>query len=126
MVGPYPPPAGGASSHVRRAVRLLQREGLRVRVLTHGTARNGSEVVGALRRNPVRYWLALRRNRSNIVHYHHSRIDTLLAVALAARRDRAGRYLLTVHGQVLDPWLEMRAPLVPRLTRWAIEQFDSV
>ena len=95
IVGPWPPPLGGISAHVARTVDILRAEGFEVAVLDHYHARGRDPVVRAgLRRNPVRYFLEVRRHPSRLVHYHHSRIESLVAVGLAARLDRSRQYVL--------------------------------
>jgi glycosyltransferase involved in cell wall biosynthesis len=42
------------------------------------------------------------------------------------RRTRHGRKIITVHGHDLQPFLESRLPLIPRVTRWSLARFDLV
>lgn len=123
LVGPYPPSIGGVSTHVVGLAKVLEDAGWRVAVLNHfDNEENDPRVVGALKRNPFRYWLALRRRAARVVHYHHSRPATLVAVALAKRRS-SSRYLITVHGHSLErhlasPW--------GGLMRWGLRRFDEL
>ena len=66
------PPFGGIATHVERLADLLTRSGFRVGILNHFAERQHPLVIGALRRNPVRYWWEMRRSDSSIVHYHHA------------------------------------------------------
>jgi glycosyltransferase involved in cell wall biosynthesis len=59
------------------------------------------------------------------VHYHHSHWSQLVAVAVAARGD-SRRYVVTFHGHEILRALDSRIPIVGRLTRWALRQFDDV
>lgn len=124
LVGPYPPPYGGISAHVQRLARSIQATGLRTAVLDHFEGQGADPlVIGELRRNPWRYWRALRRERARIVHYHHSRWSTLLATAFALRQGDQST-VATVHGQELEPFLRTRIPGVATLTRRALRSFD--
>jgi glycosyltransferase involved in cell wall biosynthesis len=125
MLGPYPPPLGGMSLYVQRLLRQLVARGLRVAVLNHfRSSLESPEVIGTLARNPMRYWWALRRTRSRVVHYHHSsRTSALVAVALVSRRD-SRTFVVTLHGPLRA--LRSRLPLVRRLTGWSLRRFDSV
>jgi glycogen synthase len=126
LLGPIAPALGGVASHLERLRVLLPAHGVRVGVLSHYRAPPAaSDVVGSLNRNPLRYWLHLRRQRSRVVHYHHSHWALLAAVALAARGDRR-RYVITVHGEDLRQALGASIPGVAPLTRWGIRQFDDV
>lgn len=127
ILGPLPPPFGGVSAYIERARRMLLAENWSIGVLNHfGSTREGEAVLGTLKRNPVRYWLALRRYPSLVVHYHHSRWSTLLVVALARRLDASRRYVITIHGHGLSSHLVSPTPLVAALTRWALAQFDEI
>ena len=125
VLGPFPPPLGGISVFVQRLHRQLVRRGLRVAVLNHfRSAADAPEVLGTLARNPLRYWWALRRVRSSVVHYHHSsRASILVAVALVAQRDPR-RFVVTLHGPL--PSLRSRVPFVRAMTAWSLRAFDSV
>jgi glycogen(starch) synthase len=124
LVGPYPPPFGGISSHVARVADAIQRHGMTVRVLNHFCTRtDDSLIVGDLRRNPLRYWRALRGAEARVVHYHHARWSTLVATALALRGSSCST-VATVHGRELEPCLRSRIPGVARSTRQALQAFD--
>jgi glycogen synthase len=124
LVGPYPPPYGGISTHVQRLAQAIQRAGLTVGVLNHFQGQGTDPlVIGELGRHPWRYWRSLRRARARVVHYHHSRWSTLLATAFALRNSRASR-LATIHGQELEPFLRGRIPGVAQVTRRALRTFD--
>ncbi len=125
LVGPVAPPLGGVSTHVERLARLLGRDGLSVGILNHFADCRNPLVIGALRRNPARYWWEMRRLHASVVHYHHARWSTLMAAALARGRG-SGAWVITVHGHELEPYLRSRRPGVARLTRWAMRRFDRV
>jgi glycosyltransferase involved in cell wall biosynthesis len=125
IVGPLPPPFGGVATHVQKLNELLRASGLRVGVLNHFRSSNG-EALATLNRNPLRYVVALARFESRLVHYHHSRWSTLLAVAATRRFRRGSRYVMTLHGQELNRYLRSRRPFVARLTRWALDRFDEI
>lgn len=124
LVGPYPPPFGGISAHIARLAEAIQAEGMTVGVLNHFRSRDDNAlIVGDLRRNPLRYWRALRGADARIVHYHHARWSTLAATALALRRSSSST-IATIHGRELEPYLRSRIPGVRRLTRRALRTFD--
>lgn len=125
LVGPVPPPRGGVSSHVERLVLLLEGEGIRVGVLNHGSDARDPRVIASLHRNAARYWLQLRRLQAPLVHYHHSRLDTLLATALA-RRSWRSTWIVTFHSDVIERSLTSKVPGVALLSRWAITRFDRI
>jgi glycosyltransferase involved in cell wall biosynthesis len=128
MLGPMPPPFGGVSVHVSRLVALLTDAGFSVGVLNHFQATDAPFVVGALKRNPLNYYRLPKKHPARIVHYHHSRWSQLVALALGRGNSRA-RYILTLHGGDIRhhfPQLISRAPLVSRITRWAIRRFDVI
>jgi glycosyltransferase involved in cell wall biosynthesis len=129
ILGPVPPPTGGISAHVQRLQRLLAARGFRAGVLNHfgrsGRLHSSEGVLGDLNRNPLRYLLSLRRYPSKVVHYHNSGWPFLLAVALAVHWD-GRRSVVTLHGDGILSALSTRIPLVPRVTRWALRQFDEI
>jgi glycosyltransferase involved in cell wall biosynthesis len=128
ILGPVPPPFGGISVHLSRLVPLLQEAGFKVAVLNHFELAEPGFVVGALNRNPFRYYSLPRKFPARIVHYHHSRWIHLVAVALGKRNSEA-RYLITLHAGDIQkhfPQLTSRVPLVSRLTHWALRRFDTV
>ena len=126
VLGPYPPPSGGVSSHVQRMCGLLSRRGVRVGVLNHfRSSLEAPEVIGTLARSPLRYWWLTGRTRSQVVHYHHSGTAELLAVALRAWRDER-RYVVTFHGARIRSAIGSRVPLRRAPVAWALRQFDHV
>lgn len=125
IVGPVAPPPGGVSAHVERLAELLEREGLSVGIIDHFNNRNHSRVIGTLRRNPLRYWLRMRRLRASVVHYHHSRWSTLVAAGFA-RRSHPDTWIATIHSHDIERALHSRLPAVGRLTRWALGRFDRL
>jgi glycosyltransferase involved in cell wall biosynthesis len=130
ILGPVPPPLGGVSAHVDQLGRLLRARGLRVGILDHygaspGADRHGAgDVVGALRRNPVRYWAAVGRHRSDVLHLHYSHWLSLVAVALRRHGDR--RLVVTLHGHDAVVAVGARHGLRGAVTRWALGRFDEV
>lgn len=126
VVGPYPPPLGGVSAHVARVVTLLERStGLKVGVLNHFGSDAAPVVIGALKRNPLRYFAEGRRTRARLFHYHHSRRSVLIAFVLGQRRSDS-RFVMTIHGLVAARRLNSRLPLVGRITTWALDRFDRI
>jgi glycosyltransferase involved in cell wall biosynthesis len=126
LVGPYPPPYGGVSAHVERLAQALWARGVNVRVMNHfGGQRRDPLLAGDLRRNPLRYWRALRTVDARVVHYHHSRWSTLIATAFALRHC-PGSTVATVHGRSLEPYLRSRVPGIAQLTRLALRGFDGL
>jgi glycosyltransferase involved in cell wall biosynthesis len=126
IVGPYPPPFGGVSSHVRRATIALTDAGYTVGVLNHFSSRpSGGPVVGVLRRNPVLYFTRLRTSHARVVHYHHAgRPSLLLTVALARGSREDSRWLITLHNAGLKRHL-VRGPGA-HLLRWGLGRFDQI
>jgi glycosyltransferase involved in cell wall biosynthesis len=125
ILGPVPPPLGGVAVHVSRLVPLLQSAGLTVGVLNHFDSVEASFVLGSLKRNPLNYYRLPGRFPARLLHYHHSRWSTLMAVALA-RHGRTPRYVLTIHSGELGDQLNSTAPLIGRVTRWALRRFDAI
>jgi glycosyltransferase involved in cell wall biosynthesis len=124
LVGPYPPPFGGISAHVARLADAIAAHGMSVRVLNHFRAREGNPLIlGDLRRNPWRYWRALRVADARVVHYHHARWSTLVASALALHRSSSAT-IATIHGEDVGRYLESGIPGVAQLTRRALKTFD--
>jgi glycosyltransferase involved in cell wall biosynthesis len=126
MLGPVSPPFGGVSMHVERTSRRMAAKGLNVGILNHYRSSDDDPLVlGSLRRQPFRYWWLTRRTPSRVVHYHHSRTSTLVAVALVSRRDPR-LFVATVHGHSALWALSSRVPGVAALTGWGLRQFDHV
>lgn len=130
VLGPYPPPLGGVSRHVKRLAEALMHMEIHVGVLNHFGSRRaqapGPPVIGELRRNPLRYWRAVRAADASIVHYHDARLSTLVAVAMARRSSPSDTFLVTLHGHRTVRHLRSRVPGLSRLVRWALEQFDEL
>ena len=126
LVGPVAPPRGGVSVHLDRLACLLEDEGFRVGILDHYNNVHHPLVIANLRRNPLRYWLAMRRLRAPVVHYHHSRWSTLMAAAVARGRSTEGTWIVTFHSHIIERSLTSRTPGVAALTRWAVRRFDRV
>ncbi len=125
LVGPVPPPRGGVSSHVERLALLLEDEGFRVGILNHRSQAGDPRIIASLHRNPARYWLQLRRVQAPVIHYHHSRLDTLLATALARRNSRS-TWIVTFHSDVIERSLTSKVPGVALLSRSLIKRFDRI
>ena len=125
IVGPVPPPRAGVSSHVERLALLLEDEGFRVGILDHSNRARDPRILASLNRNPARYWLHIRRVQATVVHYHHSRLDTLLAAALA-RRNSASTWIVTFHGDAIGRSLTSKVPGVALACRRAIGRFDRI
>jgi glycosyltransferase involved in cell wall biosynthesis len=126
LVGPYPPPFGGVSAHVKRLAAAVEAEGITVGVLNHFHTRNVRPLIlGDLHRNPLLYWRALRRVEGGIVHYHHARWSTMIATAIALSRPDAPAAAITVHDRSLDRYLSALTPL-GRITRGALRRFDTL
>ena len=125
ILAPVPPPFGGIAVHVKRLVPRLQAAGLRVGVLNHFGSTDDESVVGALNRNPLNYYRLPKRVPARVLHYHHARWSTLIAVAMAKRRTRA-RYVATFHSGGLRKQLSSRNPVVRRLTIWALRRFEAI
>ena len=126
LVGPYPPPLGGVSSHIRQVAEATGEAGYRIGVLDHfGSQGTAPPVLAGLRRNPGRYLLELCRRRAEVVHVHYAgRTSILLAAALARRRWPGDRWLITIHNHSLTAVL--RSPLRRPVARWALSQFDEI
>jgi glycosyltransferase involved in cell wall biosynthesis len=125
ILGPVPPPFGGIAVHVSRLVPLLEKAGLRVGVLNHFRSTEMLFVLGALKRNPLNYYRLPKKFPARLVHYHHSRWSTLMAVAVGKSHSGA-RYVLTIHSGELRDRLNSRVPLIRRATRWALRRFDAI
>lgn len=127
LVGPYPPPFGGIATHVQRLAQAIEAEGLTVRVLNHFRTRVASPLIqGDLRRNPVRYWYALRVTQARLVHYHHSRWSTLIATAFALSRQDRPVTAITVHDHSLTHYIDGSRPLRGWLVQRALKCFDVI
>ncbi len=111
--------------HVSRLTRILESRGVNVVVMNHFHS-SGPAVVGSLRRNPVRYFLASRKYRCRTLHYHHSHWIHLLAVASAKRKGTQSRYIVTLHGMRIHHEIQSRIPIVRFLTAWALRRFDVI
>jgi glycosyltransferase involved in cell wall biosynthesis len=125
ILGPVPPPFGGVAVHVSRLVPLLREDGFRVGVLNHFHSRDADFVLGAMNRNPLNYYRLPKKFPAALVHYHHSRWSTLMAVSLGKRRDGT-RYVITIHSGELRDQLNSSVPLLQRGTRWALRRFDAI
>lgn len=125
ILAPVPPPFGGIAVHVSRLVPLLEAAGLRVGVLNHFNSTERSFVVGALKRNPLNYYRLPRKFPARVLHYHHARWSTLIAVAIGKWGSR-GRYILTVHSGGLQKQLSSNVPLLRPITKWALRRFDAI
>lgn len=125
ILGPVPPPLGGIAVHVSRLVPLLQNAGFRVGVLNHFHSSERSFVLGTLKRNPLNYYRLPKSFPARLVHYHHSRWSTLMAVAFGKGRGDS-RYVITIHSGELGQQLGSNIPLIRRSTRWALRRFDAI
>jgi glycosyltransferase involved in cell wall biosynthesis len=97
---------------------------LRFAVLNHFASTDSPFVVGSLERNPLKYYRLPTKFPARLVHYHHSRWSSLLAVALRKRRD--ARYILTLHSPEIHRQLNSGIPFMGRITEWALRRFDSI
>jgi len=124
IVGPYPPPAGGVSSHIARSAPLLIRHGLAIKVLSHyGPRPDVPYVLDGLRRNPLRYFFRIRASDARLVHYHYSGRTSLVPAALGlAMRSPCAR-IITIHSPTIARDLQRR----PRwVARWSLRRFDHI
>lgn len=125
LVGPVAPPRGGVSAHVERLATLLEDDGFRVGILNHFSGAVDTRIIASLHRNPVRYWLRLRHTQAPVIHYHHARLSTLLATALARKSSRS-TWIVTFHSHVIERSLTSKVPGVAFATRWATKRFDRI
>ena len=98
--------------------------GLRIGVLNHFHSTDLPCVIGTLKRNPLNYYLTPRKVRARILHYHHARWSTLVALALGRRGGSC--YVLTLHNPRIRRQLTSPFPLMKRVTRWALGRFDVI
>lgn len=127
VVGPFPPPIGGVSAHVARAVPLLLKHGFSVEVLSHSAKhREVPYVRDGLHRNPLRYFLRLLHARAHIVHYHHSTRGTLIATAAALAWQRSTTRVITLHSPTVLRGVYGRSRVLRTLVRWGLRQFDEI
>lgn len=124
LVGPFPPPSGGVSTHIDRLVTALTAEGVAVTVLNHFKNATAPNVVG-LNKNPLRYAYEIGRRRVDLTHYHHSRFDTLIAAA-AGLSTRSGHRVITLHSHRIERELDSPIPGVRAATVRALRRFDTV
>lgn len=106
LVGPFPPPIGGVSSHVLRLSSLLVKGGHKCTVLdmySQSSKAVPADVVHCVckYRNPflVLFWLLciLWRMPGDIVHFHFSRIVGWFPFVAALMSKRGRKLLLTLH-----------------------------
>jgi glycosyltransferase involved in cell wall biosynthesis len=126
VVGPYPPPIGGVSTHVQRLARALSQRGFRVEIVNHYAGRPDPIVVDSVNKWAPLYWWRLRRRTADIVHFHYSRrVLHLMAVAAARRANRGGVWVMTVHGHGMRPVLRAPGPVREAIRR-SLYAFDTV
>jgi len=111
---------------VQQTTIVLRDAGHAVHVLNHFGSHSGDgPVIGTLRRNPLLYFIRLSAARAAVVHYHHAgRLSLVVAVALALRRNRNARWVITVHNHSVESHLAR--PPAARIMRWALNRFDQI
>src|SRR5664280_1746844 len=123
LLGPYPPPYGGVSSHLKRWHAYLASNGWRVTGLTRYRGYMGALAAGSLRKNPVAYAIGAVVHSADIVHYHYSDAGSFAAVALVARW-RPAKFVITVHGNDFCASLG-RSGLRARFLTSCLNRFDA-
>lgn len=125
VVGPVPPPYGGVSVHVARALDLLAKAGHRTLVFRcsgldgRGTSRF-FRAVGML----LRIWTGLPRSGADVVHFHYAGMGWLLAAAPALAAGRRRR-VATFHSvRIVRDLAKLPGPL-RRSARRLLGRFDA-
>jgi glycosyltransferase involved in cell wall biosynthesis len=111
-----------------RAVRLLGDNGMSVAVLNHFRGNTSPPIMKSHNRNPLTYYRLPSKYSPRIVHYHHSHLVDLVAVA-ASRRRTTARFIVTLHGSALRKYLQPQFAFhgfVRPLVVWALRRFDLV
>lgn len=133
IIGPYPPPIGGVSEHVRRLALVLQKRHV-VRVIDpyrSDPVEAPVPVVGcgrSLVQKARVLVVELRRRSIGFVHIHVSSMGRFLAVAplvlLLVPRDAVS--LLTIHSGAFAATVEQAGAVRRYLFRWVLSRIDRV
>lgn len=124
LIGPYPPPYGGVSTHIQRLRCRLKHAGFAAPVWRQPSPdapADSDDDIHLLpaRRRPACYagWLLDSRRRipADIAHFHELRAYALWALATLRRQHRV---VITVHNQFV---MEDRR-LFSRLSQWAVRR----
>ncbi len=125
IIGPQPPPFGGASIHVLRLADLMRRLGHRVDVLPY---------TGYLERSPagklgraLHQWLdaaeELSSGSPDLVHFHYAHLPSLVSLAPWIGT-RAARWAITFHSvHIVDELRRLPAAARARIVK-LLERFD--
>lgn len=93
--GPYPPPIGGISIHIKRMVAYLEQQGVDYKILDHGF--NQSNTITPLEKSYLWYLMhILRREDNNVYHYHQFMFLHYLFYFLKSKFSKS-RIIITIH-----------------------------
>ena len=125
IIGPEPPPFGGASVHVLRLADVMRRLGHNVNVIPY-TGYLERSTAGKLGR-AVRQWLGaaddLSATPANLVHFHYAHLPSLLSLAPWIGK-RAARWAITFHSVHIIDELRRATPPFRNIALGLLERFD--
>jgi glycosyltransferase involved in cell wall biosynthesis len=126
LVGPYPPPFGGISVHLRRLSDYLEHEGIKhVLYNISSDAENPPRIISVAARHARWYTQFLLTHRCGVIHlYSTSWRSRFLFGCIAALRK--GKYVLSIHGRSMTQALESKNPVLSFLSRWLLRQMDAI
>lgn len=123
LVGPYPPPIGGISIHMKRVARHLRIIGLECDIYDESNGNNRLEGVYPIR--SYKYFiLRFPFIRGNLFHFHS--ISKKIRIMLALFRIFGKKIILTIHGGSLMEQIEQSNRVVRFVLLRSLQSIDQI
>jgi glycosyltransferase involved in cell wall biosynthesis len=108
IIGPYPPPYGGISVHIKRMKKYLNSKGVDVKVL----------------KDNKKVFLKIPFLKGNIIHFHS--INKKKRILLGLFTIFHKKVVLTIHGESLHDQLEQSSWITKKLLLFSMKKISSI
>lgn len=122
IIGPYPPPYGGISVHIKRMHESLLKRNLE-HVIYTDTETKEENIVGVANSKKwlLKYFFS---TKESIVHYHS--IDWRKRILVGVMGFLSKKVVLTIHGDALNDQINQGNWLKKRMLAWALKNISTI
>lgn len=122
IIGPYPPPYGGISVHIKRMKKYLEQMNIKVNVYDESKKNNEKNVIKIKK---YRYFIfKLFFLKDDLLHFHT--VDKRIRMMLGLYKITGKKVLLTLHGESLNEQLNESNFVVRKLLIYSLKKIDKI
>lgn len=122
IIGPYPPPYGGISVHIKRMHEFLLKKNLEHVIYTNTETKEENVVcVANSKKWLLKYSLSAKEN---IIHFHS--ISWRERILIGVMGFLSKKVVLTIHGQTLNDQINQGNWLKKRMLAWALRNISTI